>query len=87
MSGSAAPGCPWRSRMTGTYLQQVGDQVLIAGGAGNGQRLPAVVLGDRVAAGLLEEVGRRGQRPGARQRRPLGGGHVKQRLQRVGSFG
>jgi hypothetical protein len=70
-----------------TYVQQVGDQVLIANGAGNGQRLPVVVFGDRVAACHLKEVGRCGQRPGARQRRPLGGRHVKQRLQRVGSLG
>ena len=71
----------------GTYLQQVGGQVLIPGGAGNGQRLLAVVLGDRVPARLLEEVSRRGQRPGARQRRPLGGRRVQQRPQHIGSFG
>ena len=59
------------------YLQQLGDQVLVADGAGNDQRLLAVVPGDRVAARLLQEAGRRGQRPGAQQRHLLGGRHVQ----------
>ena len=59
----------------------------VPGGPGNGQRLLAVVPGDRVAAYVLEEVGRRGQRPGARQRRLLGGRGVQERPQHVGAFG
>ena len=71
----------------GPDVQQVGDQVVVPGGAGNGQRLFAVAPGDRVAARLVEEVGRGGQRPGARQRRLLDGRRVQERPQRAGSFG
>src|SRR5215469_4223770 len=42
------------------HVQEVSDEVVVAGGGGNGQRLLAVVPGDRIAARLLEEVRRRG---------------------------
>jgi len=64
---------PLTQQDPGSLVQQVGDQVVIPGAAGNGQRLLAVVPGDGVAVQVLEEVGRGGQRPGARQRRALGG--------------
>jgi len=42
------------------YSQQLGDQVVVPGGAGDDQRFLAVVRGDRVAARLLKEAGRCG---------------------------
>src|SRR6516165_11519618 len=50
-------GLPLAQQDGGSLMQQVGDQVLIAGGAGNSQRLLAVILGDRVTARRLEEGG------------------------------
>ena len=72
-------GLPLVKQDPGSLMQQVGDQVVLPGRRGNGERLLAVALGGGVAARPLGEGGRRGQRPGARQRRPLGARHVKQR--------
>ena len=55
-----------------TDMQQVGDQVVVSGGASDRQCLIAVFLGDCVAARLLKEFGRAGQGAGAQQRRPSG---------------
>ena len=56
----------------GAQIQQVGGQEAVVGGAGNGQRFLAILLGERVAPGLVEEVGRCGQGPRAQERRPRG---------------
>ena len=78
---------PLAQQDPGSLIEQVGDQVLIPSGSGNGQRLLAVVPGDRVTARLVQDVSRRGQRPGTRQRRVLGRRYVQQRTQHADAFG
>lgn len=60
--------------------------MVVFGGAGNGKRLAAVVLGGRVAAGLLQQVSGRGQGLRARERSSLGCWCVQQCPQRVGAL-
>ena len=86
MSGSAVSCRPWRSRTIGAQVQEVGCQEAIVGGAGNGQRLLTVFVGERVAPGLLEEVGRCGQGPRAEEGRPRGSWYGKERPQGVDSL-
>ena len=56
-----------------THINEIGDQVVIPGGRRDRQCLIAVPFGGRVAARLLEQVGRGGQAPGAQHRRLLCG--------------
>jgi len=80
-------GLPFAQEDPGMLTQRVGGQVLIANGAGNGQCLLAVIPGDRVTIGLLEQKGRCGQRPAAQPGRIPSGRRVEERPQHPGAFG
>ena len=71
----------------GLHVQQISDHVVVPGGPGNDQRLIAVIPGHRVAARLLKQVGRRGQRPGAKERRPRGSRCIEESPEGFDSFG
>ena len=77
---------PPAQQNVGAHIQEVGCQEAVVGGAGNGQRFLAVLLGECVAAGLIEEVGRCGQGPRAEERRPRGSWCGKERPEGVDSL-